>query len=133
MRCSACDFENPEGFRFCGSCGTVLEAPDALAGERRRVTVAFADLVGYSTLAERIDAEVLQELITETFAELRAEVEARGGRVEKFIGDAVVATFGVSPAHEDDPVRAVDASLAMLAAVQRRQDPSGKALNLRIG
>src|SRR5437868_14431681 len=132
MRCPACSFDNPEGFRFCGSCGSALEA-DHLGGERRRVTVAFADLVGYSTLAERIDAEVLQELITETFAELRAEVEAREGRVEKFIGDAVVATFGVSPAHEDDPVRAVDASLAMLGAVQRRTDPSGKALNVRIG
>ncbi|MCU1450525.1 MAG: hypothetical protein JWP02_2695, partial [Acidimicrobiales bacterium] len=132
MRCSACSFENPEGFRFCGSCGAALEG-EHLGGERRRVTVAFADLVGYSTLAERIDAEVLQELITDTFAELRGEVEARGGRVEKFIGDAVVATFGVSPAHEDDPVRAVDAALAMLAAVQRRTDPRGKALNLRIG
>src|SRR4051794_33463008 len=132
MRCAACSFENPEGFRFCGSCGAALDAEHP-GGERRRVTVAFADLVGYSTLAERIDAEVLQELITETFAELRAEVEAREGRVEKFIGDAVVATFGVSPAHEDDPVRAVDAALAMLAAVQRRTDPSGKALNVRIG
>src|SRR5205823_2226523 len=132
MRCPACSFDNPEGFRFCGSCGASLDA-DHLGGERRRVTVAFADLVGYSTLAERIDAEVLQELITDTFAELRAEVEAREGRVEKFIGDAVVATFGVSPAHEDDPVRAVDAAIAMLAAVQRRTDPTGKALNLRIG
>src|SRR4051812_42983746 len=132
MRCAACSFENPEGFRFCGSCGSALDA-DHLGGERRRVTVAFADLVGYSTLAERIDAEELQELITDTFAELRGEVEAREGRVEKFIGDAVVATFGVSPAHEDDPVRAVDAAIAMLEAVQRRTDPSGKPLNLRIG
>jgi adenylate cyclase len=132
MRCAACSFENPEGFRFCGSCGSALDT-DHLGGERRRVTVAFADLVGYSTLAERIDAEELQELITHTFAELRAEVEAREGRVEKFIGDAVVATFGVSPAHEDDPVRAVDAAIAMLEAVQRRTDPAGKALNLRIG
>ena len=54
MRCSVCSFENPEGFRFCGSCGSALAGGEQPAGERRRVTVAFADIVGYSSMAERL-------------------------------------------------------------------------------
>jgi adenylate cyclase len=97
------------------------------------VTVAFADIVGYSTMAERIDAEELRTLMTEIYADLRHEIEAREGRVEKFIGDAVVATFGASPAHEDDPVRAVDSALALLQAVSKRIAPTGQPIQLRIG
>ena len=133
MRCSVCSFENPEGFRFCGSCGSALAGGEQPAGERRRVTVAFADIVGYSSMAERLDAEELGALMTEVFAEFKAEIEAREGRVEKFIGDAVVATFGASPAHEDDPVRAVDTALALLRAVSKRTVPTGQPMTLRVG
>ena len=78
--CPSCGAENPPGFRFCGSCGTALdateaaaEAPTVLAGERRRVTVVFADLVGFSTLAEHLDPEELRTLMTGTFSELTEE------------------------------------------------------------
>jgi adenylate cyclase len=88
--------------------------------DRRRTTILFADVVGYSTIAEQLDPEDLQELITGTFAGLAAEVQRREGVVEKFIGDAVMATFGASPAHEDDPERAVTTAFSMLEVVRRR-------------
>jgi adenylate cyclase len=134
--CPSCGAENPEGFRFCGTCGRPLEgslpAP-AVPSERRPVAVLFADLVGFSTIAEHLDPEELRTLMTETFADLTAEVETREGTVEKFIGDAVMAVFGAPQAHEDDPVRAVDAAVAMLEAVRRRSERTPTPLQLRIG
>ncbi len=125
--CPSCGSEVPAGFRFCGVCGTAMDeaatpAPPGrvpMPSERRPVTVLFADLVGFSTLAEHMDPEELRTLITETFAELTKEVESRDGLVEKFIGDAVVAIFGAPVAHEDDPDRAVEAALRMLDVVAR--------------
>src|SRR5947208_16967657 len=96
--CSNCGAEIPSGFRFCGSCGQPVEesiaagpVPAGMPSERRRVTVLFADLVGFSTLAEYLDPEELRGVMTETFSELTATVESREGTVEKFIGDAVMA------------------------------------------
>ena len=137
--CPSCGTENPPGFRFCASCGTQLAAPTEereptpapVAAERRRVTVLFADLVGFSTLAEDLDPEELQTLMTETFAELTEEVERREGSIEKFIGDAIVAVFGTPVAHEDDPDRAVQAARGMLEIVRRRSQTT--PLQLRIG
>lgn len=129
----------PEGFRFCGTCGhpidePIAEAPGAgLPSERRPVTVLFADLVGFSTLAEHMDPEELRALMTDTFAELSAEVEKREGTVEKFIGDAVMAVFGVPHTHEDDPGRAVDTALAMLDVARRRSERTPAPVQLRIG
>src|SRR5207247_2686798 len=127
--CPSCGAENPPGFRFCGSCGTALdateapaEAPTVLAGERRRVTVVFADLVGFSTLAEHLDPEELRTLMTGTFSELTEEVERRDGWVEKFIGDAIVAVYGAPVTHENDPERAVETALSMLDIVRRRSE-----------
>jgi adenylate cyclase len=136
--CASCGSDNPPGFRFCGNCAASLvpeeePAPAPAAGERRRVTVLFADLVGFSTLAEHLDPEELRTLMTETFAELTEEVERRGGWVEKFIGDAVVAVFGAPVTHEDDPVRAVEAALAMHDVLQRRSDGAPAPLQLRAG
>jgi adenylate cyclase len=138
--CSSCGTENPSDFRFCGSCGTALEAAGAVTaaspiqtGERRRVTVLFADLVGFSTLAEHLDPEALRTLMTGTFSELTEEVEAREGFVEKFIGDAVMAIFGAPVTHEDDPARAVEAALGMLEVVRGRSEGAPSPLQLRIG
>src|SRR5919198_869509 len=141
MRCPACDVENPAGFRFCGSCGASLVDPGSPSepavaprvGERRRVTVLFADLVGFSTLAEHLDPEELRTLMTDTFSELTEEVEAREGFVEKFIGDAIVAVFGAPVTHEDDPLRAVETGFAMLEVVHRRSKGAPAPLALRIG
>ncbi|HJP65820.1 MAG TPA: adenylate/guanylate cyclase domain-containing protein [Actinomycetota bacterium] len=104
-----------------------------MPSERRPVTVLFADLVGFSSLAEYMDPEDLRTLIGETFTALTAEVEARDGMVEKFIGDAVMAIFGAPVAHEDDPDRAVDTALRMLEIVRQRSAAMSSPLQLRIG
>jgi adenylate cyclase len=137
--CAACGAVNPTGFRFCGSCGAPLAADEVRAGaapsagERRRVTVLFADLVGFSTLAEHLDPEELRTLITGTFSELTEEVERREGFVEKFIGDAIVAVFGAPVTHEDDPARAVESALGMLEIIRRRSEGAPASLELRVG
>ena len=140
LTCPDCGSEIPPGFRFCGACGYSLEEgaaeeakPRDVPSERRRVTVLFADLVGFSTLAEHMDPEELRTLMGETFAEITAQIEAREGSVEKFIGDAAVAIFGAPVAHEDDPERAVAAAIDMLEVVERRSPEAGSSLQLRIG
>jgi class 3 adenylate cyclase/tetratricopeptide (TPR) repeat protein len=114
MRCPECGQENPDGFRFCGACGTELEAaPRPAREERKVVTVLFADLVGFTSRAERMDPEDVRALLAPYHERLRSELERFGGTVEKFIGDAVMALFGAPVAHEDDPERAVRAALAI--------------------
>jgi class 3 adenylate cyclase len=81
--------------------------------ERKVVTVLFTDVAGSTQLADRLDVEDLREVMSEWFAAIRAEIEAQGGTVEKYIGDAVMAVFGVPTAHEDDPARALRAALAI--------------------
>jgi class 3 adenylate cyclase/tetratricopeptide (TPR) repeat protein len=115
-RCSACGSENPDGFRFCGSCSAELTA-DASAEVRKTVTVLFCDLVGSTSLGERTDPEVLRELMAGYHAELRAILERHGGTVEKFVGDAAMAVFGLPQVHEDDALRAVRAAVEIRAAV----------------
>ena len=94
--CSICGGENPEGFRFCGSCGAPLaaEAP-ALHEVRKTVTVCFCDVTGSTALGERLDPESLRRVMARYFEAMRRVVERHGGTVEKFIGDAVMAVFGV--------------------------------------
>ena len=108
--CAQCGQENPEGFRFCGACGTELAA-DASAGVRKTVTVLFCDLVGSTALGERTDPELLRELMARYHAELRTILERHGGTVEKFVGDAAMAVFGLPLAHEDDALRAARAAV----------------------
>jgi class 3 adenylate cyclase len=109
--CSACGRENPEGARFCNSCGAPLGAEHEPAREERKiVTVFFANLVGFTGRSEQLDPEDVRGMLSPYYARLRAEIERFGGAVEKFIGDAVMAVFGAPVAHEDDPERAVRAS-----------------------
>ena len=114
--CSSCGAEYPEGFKFCGNCGSPLDTAgpgDFVAEERRVVTALFCDLVGFTATSEYADPEdVDQDDWPRTSRWLALEIEAFGGVVEKFIGDAVVGVFGVPAAHEDDPERAVRAGLA---------------------
>ncbi|MGB2953553.1 MAG: adenylate/guanylate cyclase domain-containing protein [Gaiellaceae bacterium] len=110
--CEKCGRHNAEDARFCSSCGAALvEAP--AREERKIVTVLFADLVGFTSHAERLDPEDVRAMLAPYYARLRTELEHYGGTVEKFIGDAVVAVFGAPVAHEDDPERAVRAALAI--------------------
>src|SRR6266508_2482580 len=117
--CPNCGEENPDRFRLCGICGTKL-APDEVAHEvRKTVTVVFSDLKGSTTLGERLDSESLREVLNVYFNEMRAVLERHGGTVEKYIGDAIMAVFGLPRLHEDDAVRAVRAAFEMKLALER--------------
>jgi class 3 adenylate cyclase len=105
--------------------------------ERKVVTVLFADVVGSTTLGEGLDPEALRTVLDTYFWAMREEIEAVGGTVEKFIGDAVMAVFGVPTAHEDDPTRALRAATRMLARLERvnasLDHEHGLTLQIRIG
>src|SRR6266511_4049888 len=147
--CPNCAAENPERARFCMSCGaefciecgtglspdsaSAATAPPAAAEappeERRQATVLFADLSGYTAAAERMDPEAVKALVDRTLRLLGQEIERFGGSIDKFIGDNVMGVFGAPVAHEDDPERAVRASLAM----QELMAEHGAGFSLRVG
>jgi class 3 adenylate cyclase/tetratricopeptide (TPR) repeat protein len=142
VKCPKCQFENPEGKKFCqecgsrlswicpncksanlptgkfcGDCGYKLEQPPETPkqippseSERKHVTVLFSDMSGYTAMTEKLDPEETKEIMGEIFGEISKVVAKYGGFIEKFIGDAVMALFGVPTSHEDDPVRAIKAS-----------------------
>src|SRR5919199_5403928 len=100
LTCPSCSHENPYGARFCNECATPLvEATAAAHEERKVVTVLFADLVGFTSTAERLDPEEVRAILRPYHARLKTELERFGGTVEKFIGDAVMAVFGAPVAH----------------------------------
>src|SRR4051794_38608061 len=119
MTCPSCGEELPGKFPFCPFCGAALTEAASGPGreERKVITVLFADIVGFTARAERLDPEDVRALLSPYHAHLRAELERFGGTVEKFIGDAVMALFGAPVAHEDDPERAVRAALAIRDAI----------------
>jgi class 3 adenylate cyclase/tetratricopeptide (TPR) repeat protein len=136
-RCAVCGQDNPGGFRFCGGCGAPLAGPArAPAEERRLVTVLFCDLVDFTARSDQADPEDVGALLRPYHARQRAEIERRGGTLDKFIGDGIMAVFGAPLAHEDDPERAVRCALGMLAAIEElnRATPSlDLDLAVRIG
>ena len=131
--CPACAQENPDGFRLCGMCGTSLTATAPTAREERKVvTVLFTDLVGFTSRAETLDPEDVRATLSPYYARLRDQIEQRGGTVEKFIGDAVMAVFGAPISHEDDPERAVRTALAIREAIRELNDAEpGLKLQIR--
>jgi class 3 adenylate cyclase/tetratricopeptide (TPR) repeat protein len=123
VSCSQCGHENSADARFCNSCGAPLTADPVTAREvRKTVTVVFCDVVGSTELGERFDPEVLRSLMARFYAAVREPVERHGGSVEKVIGDALVAVFGIPAVHEDDALRAVRAALEMRNAVRSMGD-----------
>jgi predicted ATPase/class 3 adenylate cyclase len=114
--CPNCGEENPPKFRLCGYCGSPL-APALPAQEvRKTVSIVFSDLKGSTNLGEALDSEALREVMNRYFEEMRAALLHHGGTIEKYIGDAVMAVFGLPTLHEDDALRAVRAA----AEMQRR-------------
>jgi class 3 adenylate cyclase/tetratricopeptide (TPR) repeat protein len=118
MNCPNCQTVNPEGARFCLNCGNRLEAQVRVDGERKYVTVLFADVVDSTGLGERLDPEQLAEIMNGVFAFLNASVTKYGGTVARLLGDAIIAFFGAPVAHEDDAERAVRAGLDIQAAAR---------------
>ena len=123
--CASCGHENPDDNRFCAQCGAAVE--DGSSERRKVVTVLFCDLVGSTALGERTDPEALRALLGRYFERMSGIVESHGGTVEKFIGDAVLAVFGVPVVHEDDALR------ACRAAVEMRDALPGLGIQGRIG
>src|SRR5947207_7436720 len=129
MTCPRCHAENPAGMRFCGHCGAPLdraadvqpkEPPQTPAGELKRVSMLFCDLVGSTALAERLGAETMHELIRWFIDTALAEVERYEGTTPQFSGDGFLALFGAPITHEDHVRR------ALLAALGIREAVSGK-------
>jgi class 3 adenylate cyclase/tetratricopeptide (TPR) repeat protein len=118
MNCPRCQMANPEGARFCLNCGNQLEAPARVDGERKYVTVLFADVVDSTGLGERLDPEQVAEIMNGAFAFLNASVRKYDGTIARLLGDAVLAFFGAPVAHEDDAERAVRAGLDIQAAAR---------------
>ncbi len=122
VACPSCGVESPDGFRFCPGCGSPLADKDTSTPapeERKVVTALFCDLVGFTATSESADPEDVDRMLTAYFALARSQIEAHGGVVEKFIGDAVLGVFGVPAAHEDDPERAVRAALRIVDEAER--------------
>jgi class 3 adenylate cyclase/tetratricopeptide (TPR) repeat protein len=131
--CPSCGADLPDSSRFCLQCGAALAAPAARPEERKVVTTLFCDLVGSTALGEDADPEDVDALLRRYNALARQAVESYGGVVEKFIGDAVVAVFGVPAAHEDDAERAVRAGLKLVRAVEDLPPVAGHPVQIRVG
>jgi len=136
LTCSECGMKNPVGNKFCNECGFNLKLPKAVSdqttetknllvsttkeiiaedpltqtGERKHVTVLFSDLSGYTAMSEMLDPEEVKDITSKIFGEISKIINKYEGFVEKFAGDAVMALFGATEAHEDDPVRAIKAA-----------------------
>lgn len=128
--CDGCGFSTPAPFTFCGNCGLGLDLTRGVSPEERRfATVVFADVVGFTTLADDSDPEDTARIIDAAFRQLSDVVVAHGGTIDKYIGDSLMAVFGIPQAHEDDAERAVAAALAM----QRVETGLGFAIGVNTG
>jgi class 3 adenylate cyclase/tetratricopeptide (TPR) repeat protein len=134
--CPHCGESNPVRAKFCLACGTALGDPDGRE-TRRTVTVLFADMVGSTELGDRLDPESTRRVVSSYFDAMQAVLERHGGTVEKFIGDAIMAVFGIPNIHEDDALRALRAANEMrerLRALNEELDREwGVRLQVRIG
>jgi class 3 adenylate cyclase/tetratricopeptide (TPR) repeat protein len=125
--CAVCGYQGAEAFKFCPECGAAAAAATHGSEQRKVVTVLFCDVVDSTALGEATDAEAVRTLLAHYFERMKKIVEHHGGTVEKFIGDAVMAVFGVPAVHEDDALR------ACRTAVEMREALLGLELDGRIG
>jgi class 3 adenylate cyclase/tetratricopeptide (TPR) repeat protein len=133
--CANCGADLPAGARFCPACGSGVEVSPPAGEMLKLVTVLFADVVGSTERAETMHPEDARALMAGFFAAMSEEIRAEGGTIEKFVGDAIMAVFGVPTAHEDDPVRAIRAARRMLVRLEgwNRDRPGGEQIAIRIG
>ena len=125
MECPECNRQNPDDSKFCNECGcrfvdtlVTTESTPPMTSERKHVTIMFSDMSGYTAMTERLDPEDVKRIMSDIFGEITAIIKRYDGFIERFIGDAVMAVFGVPIAHEDDPIRAIRAALEIHAAVE---------------
>src|SRR3954451_5756990 len=132
-----CGTANLDTSKFCAECGARVAAPVTDQEQRKTVTVLFSDVTGSTSLGEQLEPESLRRMLSKFFDAARTVIEAHGGTVEKFIGDAVMAVFGVPAVHEDDAIRALRASLDLMAALESLNvdllREYGAMLQIRIG
>jgi class 3 adenylate cyclase/tetratricopeptide (TPR) repeat protein len=135
--CSKCGRQSPDDFQFCPSCATPLAPPASPREVRKVVTVVFCDVTGSTSLGERLDPESMRKVMSRYFEDMKGVLERHGGTVEKFIGDAVMAVFGIPHLHEDDALRAVRAASEMREALEalnkELERDLGTTLSARIG
>ena len=115
--CSNCGRENPDDAAFCMACATSLAPAPGPREQRKTVTIVFCDVTGSTALGERLEPESMRKVMSRYFGEMQGVLERHGATVEKFIGDAVMAVFGIPVLHEDDALRAVRAADEMRAAL----------------
>ena len=132
VTCAQCETESPDSFRFCPGCGAPLAAAPPRQ-VRKVVTALFCDVTGSTALGEQLDPEVLKGVMNRYFEMLRATIERHGGTVEKFIGDAMMAVFGIPQVHEDDALRAVRAAAEIRDQLPVVADEVGVTLRFRTG
>ncbi|MCJ7436963.1 MAG: tetratricopeptide repeat protein [Acidimicrobiia bacterium] len=130
MTCPSCGADAPPEARFCPTCGHALVTrPD----ERRVATLVFGDLVGFTALSESADPEQVKRLVDTCFEAMSGDVLAYGGRVDKIVGDEIVAIFGAPVAHEDDAERAVRCALQMQRTLASLSERLGADVEMRVG
>src|SRR5947208_12586245 len=130
--CARCGEPNGVEAAFCGRCGARLIPDPAPASARKIVTVVFSDVSGFTALGERLDPESLQQLMSRWFGETRRIIEHHAGTVEKYMGDAVMAVFGVPVVHEDDALRAARAALEMHDRLDHLNDELERRWGVRL-
>lgn len=137
MVCGSCGEQNSDRSRFCSSCGSPLESPPEKREIRKTVSLVFTDLAGSTAMAEKLDPETVRRVMARYFTLMSSILERHGGVVEKYIGDAVLAVFGIPKLHEDDALRAVRAAVEMrdqMAVLNAElQADDGVALAVRTG
>ena len=117
--CPSCGEANPDRFNACAFCGSALVEASPTTEERKTLTVVFCDLKDSTGLGERLDPEAMGEVLDLYFTAMTRVLTRHGGSIQKFIGDAIVAAFGIPVLHEDDALRAVRAAVEMRQALER--------------
>ncbi|HEY9456751.1 MAG TPA: adenylate/guanylate cyclase domain-containing protein, partial [Gaiella sp.] len=132
MTCPVCGRANEPEARFCAACGTRLARTSMAPEARKVVTVFFTDVAESTVLGEQLDPELLRRVMWRYFDVVQGVLERHGGTVEKFVGDAVMAVFGVPVVHEDDALRAVRAAAEIGDALRLLGDELAREHGIRL-